>query len=71
MVPRTCRAKLGALTTSTVETSVSTTRESLDEFSTVTWLALPLIMIVVLLQRLIRIECDRAASIVTGSGSFS
>lgn len=67
----TCRAKLGALTTSTVDTRVSTTRERRLEFSTVTWLALPLMMMVVLLQREMRMEWERAASISTGWGSFS
>ena len=50
---------------------MSTTRERRFEFSTVTWLALPLTMMVVLLHLLMRIDWDRVASISIGSDSFS
>ncbi len=67
----TCRAKFCDLTTSTDETSESTMRERRFEFSIVTALALPLIMMVVLLHLLMRIEWEMDASILMGSASFS
>ena len=57
--------------TSMEETSDSTMRERRGELSIEMALALPLIMIVVLLQRLIRMECEIDASISMGCGSLS
>jgi len=67
----TCSAKFCDLTTSTVETRESTIRESLFEFSMVTALALPLMMMVVWLHLLMRIDWEISASIVIGGESFS
>jgi hypothetical protein len=66
MVPRTCRAKFALLTTSTVDTSESTTSDKRDVFSTVTALALPLRMMVVLVHLEMRREWDRETSISRG-----
>ena len=57
-VPLTWRAKLAHLTTSTDETRESTTRERRGELSMETALNLPVTMMVVLLQREMRMECE-------------
>jgi len=57
--------------TSIEETKDSTTRERRGELSIEIAFALPLTMMVVLLQRLMRMECDIEASISTGCGSLS
>jgi len=71
IVPKTCSAKFWDLTTSTVDTSESTTRLKRSVFSTVTALALPLIMTVELEHLLMRTECEIDASISIGCCSFS
>lgn len=70
-VPRTCMAKLEDLMTSTEETRDSITRERRGELSIDMAFALPFTMIVVLEQRLIRMECEIEASISTGWDSLS
>lgn len=55
-VPRTWRAKFEDLMTSTDDTRDSTIRERRGELSIEIAFALPFTMIVVLLQRLMRIE---------------
>lgn len=70
-VPRTWRAKFEDLMTSMEETRDSITRDSRGELSIEMAFALPVTMIVVLLQRLIRIDCDMVASILTGADSLS
>lgn len=57
--------------TSIDETSDSTKRDNLGELSIEIAFALPFMMIVVLLQRLMRMECDIEASISTGFDSLS
>jgi hypothetical protein len=70
-VPRTWRAKLEDLMTSMEETRESIMSDSRGELSMEIAFALPLITIVVLLQRLIRIECEMEASISIGALSPS
>lgn len=69
--PKIWRAKLEDLMTSMEETRDSTRRDRRGELSIEIAFALPLIIIVVLLQRLMRIECDIEASISTGCVSLS
>jgi hypothetical protein len=67
----TCRAKFCDLTASTVETRDSTTSERRLVFSTVTALALPLRMMVVLVHLEMRTDWERVTSISMGAGSLS
>lgn len=62
-VPRTWRAKLEDLMTSIEETRESMMRERRGELSIEIAFALPLMTIVVLLHRLMRMECEIEASI--------
>jgi hypothetical protein len=62
-VPRTCSAKFGHLMTSTLETSESMMSEVRDELSSDRALALPLMRMVVFLQREMRTEWLISASI--------
>jgi hypothetical protein len=57
--------------TSTDDTNDSTMSESRGELSIEIAFALPLTIMVVLLHRLMRMECDISASIVRGLGSLS
>ncbi len=70
-VPKTCSAKFDDLMTSTEETKESMISERRGELSTDMAFAFPLMMIVVLLHRLIRIEWLIEASISMGADSFS
>lgn len=69
--PRTWSAKLVDLMTSTEEMSESITSERRGELSIEMAFAFPLIMMVVLEQRLIRMDCEIEASTFTGLDSLS
>ncbi len=70
-VPRTWRAKLEDFMTSIDDTSDSIINDRRGELSIEIAFAFPLTMMVVLLQRLMRMECDMDASISTGLDSLS
>ena len=70
-MPSTWSAKLEDLITSMDETRDSTMRERRGELSIEMAFALPLTIMVVLLQRLMRMECEMDASISMGSDSLS
>lgn len=67
----TWSAKLEALITSIDETRDSMIRDRRGQLSMEMAFALPLSIIVVLLQRLMRIDCDISALISTGLDSLS
>ena len=69
--PRIWRAKFVDLITSMEETRDSTRSDNRGELSMEMAFALPLMMIVVLLQRLMRMEWDIEASISIGVVSLS